>query len=428
MKPSTPAPLDREAVLRGLGSLAQKTWPDGAPASEDAAEKARFETALAGARTRRGSRTALVVAAAAMVACAALLVARTLWPSHLEYTVRESASNVGGFVQAGAVPATARFEEGTEIEVAPKGRARIVATDRHGARVALEQGRATLRVVHLPGAHWSVDAGPFTIAVTGTEFDAEWSGAEQRLVVELRRGSVVVRGPSANDGIGLTAGQRLVASVPDAQIHIEPLAPAAAPPPAPGVAGALPAMAQPAPATGSRETSTDIVGRGAPAPSGAQATQANATWEQLVRAGDYESVVRDAKGRGVDAVLREGSRGDLSAFADAARYTGAVDLADHALAALERRYPDSADAKAAPFYRGRLAEGRGARSEAVALYDRYLSESPHGAFAAEALGRKMLVVRDRDGADSARAVARDYLVRFPRGPYAETARKLVDSE
>jgi hypothetical protein len=77
---------------------------------------------------------------------------------------------------------------------------------------------------------------------------------------------------------------------------------------------------------------------------------------------------------------------------------------------------------------GRLAEGRGARSEAIALYDQYLAASPHGPFVAEALGRKLLAVKSRDGDDAARPIAREYLVRFPKGPYAETARKLISAE
>src|SRR5436853_444840 len=82
--------------------------------------------------------------------------------------------------------AVAHFTDGTEVRVEKSARARIVDVESHGARVALEQGRARLRVVHRADARWSVDAGPFSIAVTGTEFDVDWSASDGVLVVEMR--------------------------------------------------------------------------------------------------------------------------------------------------------------------------------------------------------------------------------------------------
>jgi outer membrane protein assembly factor BamD (BamD/ComL family) len=74
-----------------------------------------------------------------------------------------------------------------------------------------------------------------------------------------------------------------------------------------------------------------------------------------------------------------------------------------------------------------MAEDKGATGEAINWYERYLSEAPRGAFAAEALGREMLATRKARGATAASLLAERYLDRFPRGPYAESARGLVAS-
>ena len=42
--------------------------------------------------------------------------------------------------------------------------------------------------------------------VTGTEFDVAWTHGDGTLRVDLREGSVTVRGPLAPDGLPLRAG------------------------------------------------------------------------------------------------------------------------------------------------------------------------------------------------------------------------------
>ena len=63
-------------------------------------------------------------------------------------------------------------------------------------------------------------------------------------------------------------------------------------------------------------------------------------------------------------------------------------------------------------------------SRAIAWYDEYLTRAPSGAYAAEALGRKMTLTNELGGADEAKPIAEEYLRRFPRGSYAGSARAL----
>jgi len=50
-----------------------------------------------------------------------------------------------------------------------------------------------------------------------------------------------------------------------------------------------------------------------------------------------------------------------------------------------------------------------------------------GAYAAEALGRKVTVLRRLYGDERARPVAHEYLRRFPGGTYASTARAIAST-
>ena len=65
------------------------------------------------------------------------------------------------------------------------------------------------------------------------------------------------------------------------------------------------------------------------------------------------------------------------------------------------------------------------RRRAVDWYDVYLREGPEGAYASQALGRKMVLVERTRSIESALLVAIQYLQRFGDGPYAPAARKLL---
>lgn len=417
-----PSP-ERATELARLGELAREALPDDASATEDADGKRRLREAVQrDARPRSWGPVAAVVVAALSAA-----LAFAVWPARLGYRVESSAPNAGGYVEStGHEDAVARFTEGTEVRVHSGGRARVVQVSRDGASVALEHGRAGFHVVHRPGAHWSVEAGPFSIAVTGTEFEVEWASGEGVLSVELVSGSVVVRGPSAPDGIGVRAGQHLVARVADGVMRLEP-APHASAGIARAEAAPEPSAAAETPGA-SRSPSPDPRAAAPPRePSLANGERAPAppSWTRRVASGDFRGVVSDARGAGLAATFSQASLEDLVALADAARYTGARDVAQGALVAQRKRFPRTPDAKAAGFLLGRLAEDGGELREALVWYDRYLAEAPAGAFAAEALGRRLLATKKAGDLPRARSLAREYLERFPEGPHAAAARGLA---
>jgi hypothetical protein len=129
----------------------------------------------------------------------------------------------------------------------------------------------------------------------------------------------------------------------------------------------------------------------------------------------------------VEATLNGASSENLFALANAARYRNRTELARETLLAERRRFLDSPRALDATFLLGRVEESRGSgMAQAVAWYDEYLARAPTGAYAAEALGRKMTIASKVGSPAQARSIAEAYLRRFPKGSYAGSARALLD--
>jgi TolA-binding protein len=134
-------------------------------------------------------------------------------------------------------------------------------------------------------------------------------------------------------------------------------------------------------------------------------------------------VLEQAEQRGLERTLSQGSLEELAALADAARYAGRSSVAKRVLLAERQRFPGSSAAQSAAFFLGRIAEDGGAGG--IEWYERYVSESPRGPYASQALGRKMMLLYKQRGIMVASAAATDYLSRYPNGHYASAARKLV---
>jgi ferric-dicitrate binding protein FerR (iron transport regulator) len=397
--------IRRDAAAIELGRIAQKL--DGsASAPDDAAGRERMLIAL-DARGGSRRRWLLPTAAAALLAVVAIGVTWALRPARIEYRVSGSSLQIDGDwlgVAADRGAGLLRFSEGTEMEIGPGSKSRVAELTPHGAHVVLGSGALHARVVHRPHTRWLVGAGPYSIDVTGTTFDVDWSSGGGRLEVRLHDGSVVVRGPSLHEGIRVGAGQRLVAHAKTGNAELSSLLPAKL--------ASEPAEPAPAPVPERRETT---VAPPHPAPS----------WSDLLTSGNFRGVLALAQARGIDATLRRGSLADLVALSDAARYAGDRALSRRGLSAQRARFFASAEAHAAAFVLGRMADDDGAQDEALRWYDGYLRESPRGPFAAEALGRKLVVVVRSGDAAQARAVAKLYLQRFPRGAHAAYARELL---
>jgi hypothetical protein len=358
-------------------------------------------------------------------------------PPPLAYQVEGGALASDGMIEApsNAAPAL-RFADGTVIALERGTKGRLTSVDDRGAHVAISDGLASVNVVPKPHARWRVDAGPFVIHVHGTVFTAAWNEATGRLDVKLQRGSISVEGPVTGGPIAMRAGQRLTVAMRQSRVLLRAIddrggdealasdttvaaAPVAevAPPPA------LALAEEPATSTASIATTAAAA---PPKPAARPVVHASAarTWSAALAAGDFGFILEEA-GHDLPRVLRSASSDDLAALADAARYRRRDDLAREALEAQRHRFHGSQRAADAAFFLGRLDENDGAGLiHALRWYDRYLDEAPTGSYAAEALGRKMVAMRDLYGVGTARGVADEYVRRFPRGSYAGAAQAL----
>jgi ferric-dicitrate binding protein FerR (iron transport regulator) len=345
-------------------------------------------------------------------------------PPTLSYTVDGAAPPAGGYVHApaGHEPELA-FSDGTNIHVMPSTRARVLDVGRRGARLMLEDGRAHVQVAHRPGADWQVQAGAFLIHVHGTAFFVEWSASRSRLDLQMENGVVSVDGPRSGETVMLRGGQSLSVRLDGSRVI------ATAPPRGVGDAafpGSQTVPVAPAIEPASPPESPASIDAPRPAPSVAPLS---ARWSERLADGEAAGIVADAHRRGIDRVLAGASTEDLAALADAARFRNQDHLAQRVLLAQRRRFPATLRAEEASFLLGRLADSPGGRaSDALGWYDRYLREAPHGAYAAEATGRKMLVLARQHRTEEARAVAATYLRRFPDGGYARAARAVASPD
>jgi hypothetical protein len=316
------------------------------------------------------------------------------------------------------------FDEGTKFVLTPGTRGRLRVANTEGVRLAIERGTASLVVTHRPEHRWSVEAGPFLVLVKGTDFTVSWDPSSERFELGLHRGRVVVSGPIVGEGLALRAGQRLSVSLPKAETIIteeraeKPAEPSLSPGPA--AADATDSATEP------ERPGAQSARAGGPAPSASTPrTAGERRWRDALANGAWDEILADAERKGIEATLSNAPSEDLFALSDAARYRRRVDLARSALLAQRRRFPSSARSTDALFLLGRVEELRsGGRAPAIGFYDEYLARAPAGTYAAEALGRKMILTKEATGPESARALASEYLRRFPRGSYAGAARAL----
>ncbi|WP_437580455.1 FecR domain-containing protein [Sorangium sp. So ce887] len=369
----------------------------------------------------------LRVGALALAVAAAVLLGVNGWQrgtrsdrlsDRLSYEVEGGAVQQDGSVQADTSSRPkVRFSDGTEVQLAEMARAHIVSVNEQGARVALDRGEVHARVVHRSEAQWLFDAGPFLVTVTGTAFALSWAPEDERLDLRLENGAVVVSGPLSGEPIAVRAGQWLTLRQRTGEVLLRDLDLQQG------------AAASPAPAPSSSDHAEEPSAAPVPDPPGtpaaAPAAEPRRDWAGKLAAGKLDVIVDEAQRRGLDASFAESSNEELSALADAARYTRRNDIARRALLAQRRRFPATQRGKEAAFLLGRLAETQEGGAAALAWFETYLKEAPQGAYASEALGRKMVIVQRLHGDAQAETVARAYLRRFPGGTYTQAARALA---
>ncbi|MDP8998551.1 MAG: FecR domain-containing protein [Myxococcota bacterium] len=427
MTPQDRAPTPDELVAR-LVNVARDASEDALGAREQAGFH-RLERTLVGTAPKQHRAGPWLRLALLPVALAATVGAYLVHERAITFEVVSARVADGGYVSSTSVGAAVRFSDDSDLRLEPGTRMRISRLEVRGAHVMLEGGKLHVRIHPQPRGSWTLDAGPYIVHVTGTEFDLAWRVDEQTLDLQLRKGSVTVEGPLALGGVKVDAGQRLIANANAGTLSlvdevsarppaVENPQPPAAPPLPPPATASPQRVASVAPVA---STPRSVV-------STANARADEPTWVVRVAHGDFEAVIEAAQARGLDRVLAESSAVDLAALADAARYAQRPDVAQRALTAERLRYPGSVQARDAAFFLGGLAEGQKNETSSLEWYGVYLGESANGAYASQALGRKMMLVQRQRGTEGARPIATEYLARFPNGAYGPSARKLLQAQ
>jgi hypothetical protein len=377
--------------------------------------------ARARARTRR--RRAAVGAIVALCAVGALLLARpTPPPAPVAFVVDGEAFVDLGFVRtAPHQRATLRFDDDSTISLFDDTQVQVTERRATGATLRVAAGAVHVAVVHRRDTAWRVESGPFVVQVTGTRFSAAWSPTHEQALVELEEGSVSIEGPGLSAPVVLRPGQRFMGSVRPGAVEyaVESASLRSSPqgPPEASLAPAvelLPPDAGPPPVAPSRPVRS---------PAAPRPPRSREDWKAWSAAGDFEEVLLDAEREGLEQVLAQRPVADLLLLGDAARYLSNRRLAQRVFTVAHGRSRGTPSAAVASFRLGQLSEPDD-EAAADGWYQRCLSAAPTGPLAAEALGRRVLLARHRS-VEEARALAAEYLERFPTGGAAGMARELV---
>jgi TolA-binding protein len=387
----------------------------------DPALRARFIDALDDRKPRVAQRRFLVIATAACLVAVGFGINSLSHKSPtLTYHVGDSPElgEIGSYMSAPAGSALdLNFSEGSRVVLEPGARGRVARATSHGATMVLEDGRASIDVVHRSDTDWKVLAGPYIVQVAGTSFEVSYNVATQTFELNMHSGVVRVSGPGLSVPGEIRGTQRLQLSPGGVKAeHAPPISPAAASASAP--------EENPAETTFEQHPGSVDLLRHADTSAPSDKKKATESWSQLGVKAQHRKIVELAESQGIEHSLDSASRPDLFALANAARFSGKQQLAERAYRAVRSRFGSSPEAASAAFFLGRVYESSDP-AIAIGWYEQYAAEAPSGAWVAEAAGRRMVLLNAAQGAAAARKAAEDYLQRFATGPYAGFAQKIL---
>ena len=225
------------------------------------------------------------------------------------------------------------FADGSRLMLEPGGRISPLENTGRSVAFLLKAGRATFDVKPGGPRRWSIEAGLATVEVIGTRFSVTRS--DEQVVVEVERGSVLVRGERVTDRVQrLGAGDRLTI---DRESPLAPLATALSAPPTRAVAVLAPAP-------------RDLSQVSAPA----SVPSVAASWRELAEEGAYAEAYQNLGAVGVASRAKTANLEQLLALADVARLSGHPREAVEPLRRAVAEYAEDPRAAMAAFMLGRL--------------------------------------------------------------------------
>lgn len=334
-----------------------------------------------------------------------------LWPRAVSFQVGEARTGrLGDVIEAlDGRPTPLHFSEGSDLFLHEGGRLRVLSLDARAARLLVEDGVLDVSVAHTPSrkTRWDFEAGPYRVRVTGTKFRMAFHSRDQSLRLSTQEGQVIVSGGCQETSQKVSAGESIAWACPPAQER--PLvgeAPAASPSDEPG----------PAQPKALQE----------PLPPSTSAAHGEMTWRGLLGAGQLSGGLAAAQRFGFARACRLATSKELLALADAARLFGSPADAVVPLRVLRQRFAGTTDAATAAFRLGLIAfEKQHAYAGAAQWFTIYLRDQPSGPLMGDSFGRLMQARARAGDTQGARSDAKEYLRRFPAGPYAGEARGIL---
>jgi len=413
---------DLDELGRHLAGLQDRSLAD---LAKDVSPPSRGvgEYLLIRARERRNRRRIARVSLLAVLLVGGAAIGVRTWSGGRSSTMARVRAEAGQRIAASMLDLAVDFADGSRVVLASGASMRTDAVGPASANLELERGHASIRVKHTATTRWTVRAGSYSVAVTGTRFSIDWHPERGGFSLAVEEGSVRVSGGLLSQPVDVGEGQ----SVAFEQGAVHELAAAGGP----KGAASQPVAALPAPASdvrsappGTWPTPLDLGPAGIRRkPPGQHSVVPS--WLEQAQAGHYRDALEEAERKGFDGICQQSSASDLLSLAEAARYAGRPARAEEALKATRDRFSRSDDAAVAAYLLGRIAaENRRDPAAAARWFRTYLDERPRGVLNREAEGRLLesLAFTDRE---SARAAARSYLQRYPTGPHAAFARNLL---
>jgi hypothetical protein len=211
MNRRSPPPTEGEQPHFLLGSVVRNGFSAQRSSNPVPIVPSALRTAL---QRRHGWRRPVLVATglAAMAAGAVVLIKIPFGPPALKYVVEKAPSPTG------VLEKRLRSSDGSTVTAGAATRLRVMSAGRRGAHLRVEEGALHAHIAARPRAEWSVEAGPYKMALagSGTDLDLTWSAGQTSLSVVLQSGSATVQGPFAHrEGLRIKAGETLVARASD---------------------------------------------------------------------------------------------------------------------------------------------------------------------------------------------------------------------
>ena len=400
-----------------MGELVSQAL-DETPGAQAELNRARADF-LSGATPRRSSLQRLSIWGGALsLALGTLIVVLWMSPAdNLGVTVDGEVRSAGASLESDREDGLPMiFSDGSSVVLRKGTGARLVALSERGALVNVVHGTAEVSVVHDDDTEFSFRAGPFVVLVTGTRFSLSWDPQAEVFSLNMHEGSVAIEGPGIAAQRLVVAGQELRLAGDGSAVTLNAAAegnlsshrsePESLPLDEPSLAPAEP-----------RPPSSEE-------PGAAQLKlKPQLTWVELARQGEYSLAVQEAEKTGIPAILATAPGAELLRLADSAFYSGRSALAQRTLTKIRARFPNTPVAARSAFALGRLHPG----GEGIAWFETYLREQPSGPLAREALGRVLEARAASQDPQSGVRAAKQYLARFPGGPRAGLAVRILKS-